>query len=143
MLFSPLLLWVVLVPQNQQNVCFPSKGWLSWLTVNISQVILRQQSATACSCGGRNLTILACCCCSLPSTSSAAGLTGKVTQEGLCPFSGLREPQWAWLIVLGWDVWANTGNSHFFRIFLPLGCFVCYLWWWFNNAVVFWLCYID
>lgn len=75
--FPPSSFRVVLVPQNQQNVCFPSKGWLNWHTASISQAILRQPSATACSCGDRSQTIPAFCCCFLLSTSSAAGLTGK------------------------------------------------------------------
>lgn len=76
MLFSPP--WAVLVLQNRQNVCFPSKGWLSWRTGSISQETLRQQSATACSCGGRSQITQACCCSCLPSTSSAVDSTGEV-----------------------------------------------------------------
>ncbi len=69
----------MLVLQNQPNICFPSKGWQSWRTVNISQEILRQLNATVCSCGGRSRIILAYCCCSPLSTSSVAGLTGEMT----------------------------------------------------------------
>lgn len=92
-LFSPSSFRVVLVPQNQQNVCFPSKGWLSWHTGSINQAILRQQSVTACSCGGRSQTILVFCCCFRLSTSSAGDLTGKTLQEDWCPLHGLPEAQ--------------------------------------------------
>lgn len=86
MLFPPP--WAVLVRQNQQNVCFPSKGWLSWHTGSISRGTLRQQSATACSCGDRSLITQVCCCSCRPSTSNAEDLTGEVwgclTQCTLC-----------------------------------------------------------
>lgn len=74
----------MLVLQNRQNVCFPSKGWLSWRTGSISQETLRQLSATACSCGGRSLITQACCCSCPPSTSSAEDSTGEVWGGWLC-----------------------------------------------------------
>lgn len=77
MLFPPFL-WVALVLQNQPNVCFPSKVWQNWRTVNISQEILRRLSDTACSCGGRSRITQASCCYSPLSTFSVAGLTGEM-----------------------------------------------------------------
>lgn len=73
---------LVLVVQNQQNVCFPSKGWLSLHTGSISQGILRRPSATACSCGGRSPITLECCCSCPPFTSSAEDLTGETEGRG-------------------------------------------------------------
>lgn len=83
--------WPVLVVQNQQNVCFPSKGWLSLHTGSISQEILRRPSATACSCGGRSLIILECYCCCPPFTSSAEDLTGENTLYRLANESSRME----------------------------------------------------
>lgn len=80
---SPLTLFhpsprAVLVLQNRQNVCFPSKGWQSWHTGSTSQGTLRQLSATACSYGGKSLITQAFFCFCPPFTSSAEDLTGEV-----------------------------------------------------------------
>lgn len=68
----------MLVLQNRQNVCFPSKGWLSWRTENISQGTLKLLSATACSCGDRSLITQVSCFSCPRSTSSAEDSTGEV-----------------------------------------------------------------
>lgn len=98
-LFSPP--WPVLVLQNQQNVFFPSKGWLNWRTESTSQEILRPLSATACSYGGRSLITQACYCCCPPSTSSAEDLTGithKAPGRTVNMRCGDSWPQWGFWV---------------------------------------------
>lgn len=140
MLFSPPP-WLVLVLQNQQNVCFPSKGWQSWRTASTNQGILRQLSATACNCGGRSLITPACYCFCPPSTSSAEDLTGEVWRERLVSHSAfdvvIAENYGAWV-----HSWAgrsaettDASSGNFATLCNEVSCFLfdCNtgLWWWY------------
>ena len=119
MLFPPPPPWAVLVLQNRQNVCFPSKGWLSWRIGSISQGTLRQPSATACSCGDRSLITQACCCFCPPSTSSAEDLTGEAW--GVADSMHTEHVAWKWQRLMGLP-WLSVHTAR-------LGC---------NNWAVFW-----